>query len=292
MCGEDRSSQVEFVLNGTRVEIAAAVEMLLQHKSLTLQDPDVVAAALEVFRGRPSLGFSDCLSLEVARKAGHLPLGTFDRGTITATWTLPDLGAGTSVRLELEATVTGPVACNAAQLTTSVAEACPGVQPLQEVGTDDPATAAPGDPTCVGLAPALPTIEKRVEFADADGRKSVCTPDTARFICACAISFSRRRERWGEAGLRIEAAGPAWLGDPMTAALGHQREAGLQLLPVAVGHGFERCHVARDARVRHVRTEYRQRGDEPQQLPIGANRLQLVADEERDRASVGRYRGR
>jgi predicted nucleic acid-binding protein len=25
------------------------------------------------------LGFSDCLVLEVARKAGHLPLGTFDR---------------------------------------------------------------------------------------------------------------------------------------------------------------------------------------------------------------------
>lgn len=60
-------------------EIAAAVEMLLQHKSLTLQDPEVVAAALEVFRGRPSLGFSDCLILEVARKAGHLPLGTLDR---------------------------------------------------------------------------------------------------------------------------------------------------------------------------------------------------------------------
>jgi len=26
------------------------------------------------------LGFSDCLVLEIARKAGHLPLGTFDRG--------------------------------------------------------------------------------------------------------------------------------------------------------------------------------------------------------------------
>jgi predicted nucleic acid-binding protein len=25
------------------------------------------------------LGFSDCLVLETARKAGHLPLGTFDR---------------------------------------------------------------------------------------------------------------------------------------------------------------------------------------------------------------------
>jgi predicted nucleic acid-binding protein len=49
-----------------------------QHKDLTLQDPDVVAA-LDVFRSRPSLGFLDCLMLQLARKAGRLPLGTFDR---------------------------------------------------------------------------------------------------------------------------------------------------------------------------------------------------------------------
>jgi predicted nucleic acid-binding protein len=51
----------------------------LTHKALILQDREVVAAALEIFRSRPALGFSDCLLLEVARKAGHLPLGTFDR---------------------------------------------------------------------------------------------------------------------------------------------------------------------------------------------------------------------
>lgn len=60
-------------------KIATAVEMFLQHKDLTIQDADVVAAALEQFRKQPALGFSDCLILEVARKAGHLPLGTFDR---------------------------------------------------------------------------------------------------------------------------------------------------------------------------------------------------------------------
>jgi predicted nucleic-acid-binding protein len=60
-------------------EIATAVEMLLNHKDLTLQDADAVAAALEHYRNRPALGFSDCLVLEVARKAGHLPLGAFDR---------------------------------------------------------------------------------------------------------------------------------------------------------------------------------------------------------------------
>ncbi len=60
-------------------QIAAAVEMLLSHKDLTLQDANAVAAALSHFRKRPALGFSDCLVLEASRKAGHLPLGTFDR---------------------------------------------------------------------------------------------------------------------------------------------------------------------------------------------------------------------
>lgn len=60
-------------------QIATAVDMLLNHDSLTLQEPEVVRAALERFLDKPALGFSDCLVLEVARKAGHLPLGSFDR---------------------------------------------------------------------------------------------------------------------------------------------------------------------------------------------------------------------
>lgn len=59
--------------------IATAVEMLLSHEHLTVQDSEVVAASVVRFRERPSVGFSDCLMLEVARKAGHTPLGTFDR---------------------------------------------------------------------------------------------------------------------------------------------------------------------------------------------------------------------
>ena len=59
--------------------IAIAVEMLLNHQQLTVQDADTVAAAIELFRRRPAVGFSDCLMVEVTRKAGHGPLGTFDR---------------------------------------------------------------------------------------------------------------------------------------------------------------------------------------------------------------------
>src|SRR5262245_55543643 len=47
-------------------DIATAIDMLLNHKDLTLQDADVVAAALDHYRGRPALGFSDCLVLEIA----------------------------------------------------------------------------------------------------------------------------------------------------------------------------------------------------------------------------------
>ena len=60
--------------------VATAVEMLLNHRDLTLQDAEVIEAALERYRARPAVSFSDCVVLEVARKAGHLPLGTFDRG--------------------------------------------------------------------------------------------------------------------------------------------------------------------------------------------------------------------
>jgi predicted nucleic-acid-binding protein len=59
--------------------IATALEMLLNHDTLSIAEPDVVRAALSHYRKKPSLGFSDCLILEAARAAGHLPLGTFDR---------------------------------------------------------------------------------------------------------------------------------------------------------------------------------------------------------------------
>lgn len=71
---------LDAVYERTSDQIATAVDMLLNHATLTLQDADVVTSALERFRKWPALGFSDCLVLETARRAGHLPLGTFDRG--------------------------------------------------------------------------------------------------------------------------------------------------------------------------------------------------------------------
>ena len=59
--------------------IASSVDIFLKHETVTLQDADVVAAALDLYRGKTKIGFTDCLVIEIARKAGHLPLGTFDR---------------------------------------------------------------------------------------------------------------------------------------------------------------------------------------------------------------------
>jgi predicted nucleic-acid-binding protein len=63
----------------SRAQVATALEMLLNHKELSIQDADVVTAALDHYRQRSAVDFSDCLVLEIARKAGHLPVGTFDR---------------------------------------------------------------------------------------------------------------------------------------------------------------------------------------------------------------------
>ena len=64
-------------LNRTR--IGSVVGMLLDHDRLTLQDEDVVRKAHSTFERGRSIGFSDCMIVEAARKAGHVPVGTFDR---------------------------------------------------------------------------------------------------------------------------------------------------------------------------------------------------------------------
>lgn len=70
---------METVYQLSAAKIIITVEMLLIHANLTIEDADVVEAALGRFRRRSAPDFSDCLVLEIARKAGNLPLGTFDR---------------------------------------------------------------------------------------------------------------------------------------------------------------------------------------------------------------------
>ena len=70
---------LDAVYTRTPKQLVAALDLLLIHESLVLQDADVVSAAVTQFRAKPALGFSDCLVLEIARKAGHMPLATFDK---------------------------------------------------------------------------------------------------------------------------------------------------------------------------------------------------------------------
>lgn len=70
---------LESVYDVDAARIADGIEMLLGHEHVVLQDAGTVEAALDQFRRRPALGFSDCLVVEIARKAGHVPLGTFDK---------------------------------------------------------------------------------------------------------------------------------------------------------------------------------------------------------------------
>lgn len=58
---------LDAVYERTNEQIASAVDMLLSHETLALQDADVVVAALEQYRKQPAIGFSDPLVLATAR---------------------------------------------------------------------------------------------------------------------------------------------------------------------------------------------------------------------------------
>ena len=60
-------------------QLADAIEMMLDHNELVIENCETVQSALELYRANPALGFTDCLMVQLARDAGHLPLGTFDR---------------------------------------------------------------------------------------------------------------------------------------------------------------------------------------------------------------------
>ena len=58
----------------------ARIPALLALNKMDLAGAPDALQALDLYRSRPSLGFTDCVLIETVRKAGHLPLGTFDRG--------------------------------------------------------------------------------------------------------------------------------------------------------------------------------------------------------------------
>lgn len=62
-----------------RERIVRTVAALLENTDLHLEDEGAVARVLAHFRRSGKVDFTDCLILEIARAAQHLPLVTFDK---------------------------------------------------------------------------------------------------------------------------------------------------------------------------------------------------------------------
>jgi len=62
-----------------RSQLIEALKRIVDAKDLALEDPSVVRAALALYQSKGKVGFDDCMMLEIARRAGHLPLATFDK---------------------------------------------------------------------------------------------------------------------------------------------------------------------------------------------------------------------
>ena len=70
---------LESVYDRTKPQLVEALKRILDNRDLVLEDPAVLRAALALYQSKGKLHFEDCLILEIARKAGHLPLVTFDK---------------------------------------------------------------------------------------------------------------------------------------------------------------------------------------------------------------------
>lgn len=80
---------LESVYELTKAPLCTAISMLLEHQQLVIQDTDVVRFAFDDYKSSRGAAFTDCLIVAIARKNGHLPVGTFDRKLAK----LPDVDA-------------------------------------------------------------------------------------------------------------------------------------------------------------------------------------------------------
>jgi predicted nucleic-acid-binding protein len=70
---------LDSVYDRTKLEVCKALTRILDNRMLALEEPNVVRAALALYRSKGKMNFEDCMILEIARKAGHLPLATFHK---------------------------------------------------------------------------------------------------------------------------------------------------------------------------------------------------------------------
>jgi predicted nucleic-acid-binding protein len=62
-----------------RPQLIEALVRIMDNRDLVMEEPLVARAALARYKAKGRVSFDDCLILEIARKAGHLPLATFDK---------------------------------------------------------------------------------------------------------------------------------------------------------------------------------------------------------------------
>jgi predicted nucleic-acid-binding protein len=70
---------LESVYGCTKPQLIEAMTRIVDNKDLFLEEPSIVRAALALYQTEKKVHFEDCITLESARKAGHLPLATFDK---------------------------------------------------------------------------------------------------------------------------------------------------------------------------------------------------------------------
>jgi predicted nucleic-acid-binding protein len=70
---------LESVYDCGKPQLVEALTRIIDNRELFLEEPAVVRAALEMYQAKGKVQFEDCMILEIARKAGHVPLATFDR---------------------------------------------------------------------------------------------------------------------------------------------------------------------------------------------------------------------
>jgi len=59
--------------------LVEAMKRILDSADFAVEEPATAKAALAVYQGRGKVTFEDCMILAIARKAGCLPIATFDK---------------------------------------------------------------------------------------------------------------------------------------------------------------------------------------------------------------------
>jgi predicted nucleic-acid-binding protein len=70
---------LESVYDCGKPQLAEALKRIIDNRELSLEEAAVARAALALYQAKGKVTFEDCLILESGRKAGHLPLATFDK---------------------------------------------------------------------------------------------------------------------------------------------------------------------------------------------------------------------